>query len=296
MGWLNQVRARARTGVTAPPRSATCASLLDEMRLFKDDARAGTSCAAPRQSPPARIVRAMRATRPGRMEYEIEAELLYEFRRHGAQFPAYSPIVAGGANACVLHYRENDALLEDGDLLLIDAGCELDGYASDITRTFPVNGTLQRPASATIYELVLAAQAAAIAAVKPGSRVERAARRGGEGAGAGLHRSRALPGQRSTRCSRQEDYKRFYMHRTGHWLGLDVHDAGDYKRDGEWQPLAAGHDAHGRAGLLHPARPRACPSASGTSACASRTTCSSPRPAARSSPPTRRSWSTKSKR
>ena len=139
MHWLNQVRAQGRTGVSAPQRIHDVRAALDEMRLFKDleelqlmRRAAGISAKA--------HVRAMRATEPGKMEYEIEAELLYEFRRHGAQFPAYWPIVAGGANACVLHYNENSARLDDGALLLIDAGCELDGYASDITRSFPVNG------------------------------------------------------------------------------------------------------------------------------------------------------------
>src|SRR5207245_2124334 len=144
MGWLNQVRAQARAGVTAPAEIRDVRTALDEMRLIKDDGELAVMRRAAAISVAAHE-RAMRATRPGRNEYEIEAELLYEFRRHGAQYPAYWPIVAGGANACVLHYRDNNARLAQGDLLLIDAGCELDGYASDVTRTFPVNGKFGGP-------------------------------------------------------------------------------------------------------------------------------------------------------
>ena len=180
----------------------------------------------------------MQSVRPGRNEYQIEAELLYEFRRNGAQFPAYSPIVAGGANACVLHYVFNNAPLRDGDLLLIDAGCELDGYSSDITRTFPVNGRFGG-AQREVYELVLAAQRAAIAKVAPG----------GDWIGPHDAAVRVLAqGMLDLKLLRgsldevleKETYKRFYMHRTGHWLGLDVHDAGDYRRSGKWRALAPG--------------------------------------------------------
>ena len=159
MNWLNQVRAQSRTGVTAPNEIRDVRAILDEMRLFKDETELATMRRAAAISAVAHR-RAMRATRPGRNEFEIEAELLYEFRRAGAQFPAYWPIVAGGRNACVLHYRDNHAPLAEGDLLLIDAGCELDGYAADITRTFPVDGRFSA-AQRDIYELVLAAQAAA---------------------------------------------------------------------------------------------------------------------------------------
>jgi Xaa-Pro aminopeptidase len=238
LGWLNQVRAQARTGVTAPAEIRDLRVPLDEMRLVKDAHEIGLMRRAAAISAGAHV-RAMRATRPGAMEYEIEAELLYEFRRHGAQFPAYSPIVAGGANACVLHYRGNDRRLENGDLLLIDAGCELDGYAADITRTFPVNGRFG-PAQREIYELVLAAQTAAIAEVKPGNpwnaphdAAVRVLAQGFVDLG--------LCAGSLDEVLEKEDYKRFYMHRTGHWLGLDVHDAGDYKCAGEWKPLAPGN-------------------------------------------------------
>ncbi|MFO7189813.1 MAG: Xaa-Pro aminopeptidase [Pseudomonadota bacterium] len=237
LGWLNRVRAMTRTGITAPAEIRDWRLILDAMRLRKDAHELDLMRRAADISAQAHC-RAMRATRPGRMEYEIEAELLYEFRRHGAQFPAYWPIVAGGANACVLHYRDNSRRLNDGDLLLIDAGCELDGYASDITRTFPVNGRFSGP-QRELYELVLAAQAAAIEATAPGRRWnephDAAVRVLAQGfIDLGLCKG-SLDG-----VLEQEQYKQFYMHRTGHWLGLDVHDAGEYKQGGEWLPLEPG--------------------------------------------------------
>jgi len=237
LGWLNQVRAQARAGVSAPADIRDVRAALDEMRLAKDDTElavmrraAAISAAAPE--------RAMRATRPGRNEYEIEAELLYEFRRRGAQFPAYWPIVAGGANACILHYRDNDARLAEGELLLIDAGCELDGYASDLTRTFPVNGKFSGP-QREIYELVLAAQKAAIAAVKPGSRWDEPHNAAVRTLAQGFIELGLCQGPLE-KVVETEDYKRFYMHRTGHWLGLDVHDVGEYKTSGDWRRLEPG--------------------------------------------------------
>jgi len=237
IGWLNRVRALARTGVAAPAAIHDVRAPLDEMRLVKDELelavmrRAGAISAGAHE-------RAMRASRPGRWEYEIEAELLYEFRRRGAQFPAYWPIVAGGANACILHYRENNAQLAQGELLLIDAGCELDGYAADITRTFPIGGRFSDP-QREIYELVLAAQAAAIAAVAPGARWNAPHDAAVRVLAQGFVDLDLCQGD-VDRVIESEDYKRFYMHRTGHWLGLDVHDAGDYKRGGEWRPLEPG--------------------------------------------------------
>jgi Xaa-Pro aminopeptidase len=182
--------------------------------------------------------RAMQRTRPGRTEYEIEAELLYEFRRNGAQFPAYSPIVAGGPNACVLHYVFNDAPLHDGDLLLIDAGCELDGYASDITRTFPVNGRFSA-AQREVYEIVLAAQRAAMDKVRAGNAWNEPHDAAVKVLAQGVIDLKLVSGSLGE-VLEKETYKRFYMHRTGHWLGLDVHDAGEYKRQGEWRALAPG--------------------------------------------------------
>jgi Xaa-Pro aminopeptidase len=237
MGWLNTVRSQARAGVTAPTEIRDLRTPLDEMRLIKDDSELGVMRRAAAISVAAHE-RAMRATRPGRSEYEIEAELLHEFRRRGSQYPAYTPIVAGGANACILHYRDNSARLADGDLLLIDAGCELDGYASDVTRTFPI-GAKFSGAQRDIYELVLAAQAAAIAAVRIGLRWDEPH----NAAVATLARGFVDLGLCSGTVEKvieTEDYRRFYMHRTGHWLGLDVHDAGEYKSGGEWRRLEPG--------------------------------------------------------
>ncbi|MDB5909620.1 MAG: Xaa-Pro aminopeptidase, partial [Massilia sp.] len=166
--WLQNVRRQARAGVTAPTVAHDLLPILDEMRLFKDDAEQALMLRAATISGRAHE-RAMRASRPGMYEYEIEAELLHEFRRSGAQYPAYTPIVAAGANACVLHYTANNAQSRDGDLILIDAGCELDSYAADITRTYPVNGRFSTP-QRQLYELVLAAQSAALAAAQPGRR------------------------------------------------------------------------------------------------------------------------------
>jgi len=182
--------------------------------------------------------RAMLSTRPGRLENEIEAELLYEFRRRGAQFPAYSPIVAGGANACVLHYVFNDAELHDGELLLIDAGCELQGYASDITRTFPVNGRFSG-AQRDVYELVLAAQQAAMQHVRMGNSWNEPHDAAVRVLAQGMIDLKLVAGTLDT-VLEKETYRRFYMHRTGHWLGLDVHDAGEYKRSGAWRALQPG--------------------------------------------------------
>jgi Xaa-Pro aminopeptidase len=236
-GWINQVRDRVRAGVAAPRAVKDVHALLDEMRLIKGPEelavmrRAAAITAAAHR-------RAMRAARPGRAEYEIEAELLHEFRRRGAQAPAYTPIVASGERACVLHYVQNDGVLSDGELLLIDAGCELDGYASDLTRTFPVNGRFSGP-QREIHELVLAAQAAAIAAVRPGAPWDEPHRAAVNVIAQGLIDLKLLSGGLSEAVE-TEAYKKFYMHRTGHWLGLDVHDAGDYKLQGGWRALAPG--------------------------------------------------------
>ncbi len=237
MRWLNAVRARSRAGVTAPQRVHDLRALLDDMRLIKDAHELAVMRRAARFAAAAHR-RAMQAARPGRNEYEIEAELLYEFRRNGAQFPAYSPIVAGGANACVLHYVANDAPLRDGELLLIDAGCELDGYASDITRTFPVNGRFSGGQRA-VYELVLEAQRAAIAAVRPGAAWNLPHDAAVRVLAQGLLELKLLSGTLDE-VLEKETYKRFYMHRTGHWLGLDVHDAGEYRAGGAWRALAPG--------------------------------------------------------
>lgn len=237
LSWLNAVRGRARDGVKAPGRLIDARSLLDEMRLIKDAHElslmrraADISAAAHR--------RAMRAAAPGRHEYEVEAELIYEFRRQGAAAPAYTPIVAGGANACVLHYVSNDQPLHDGDLLLIDAGAEYRGYAADITRTFPVNGRFSGP-QRTVYEIVLAAQAAAIALVRPGNAWNAPHEAALRVLTQGLKDMKLLRGELDG-LLQAEAYKPYYMHRSGHWLGMDVHDAGEYKVDGHWRSFQPG--------------------------------------------------------
>ena len=235
--WVNAVRARARAGVAAPQTISDVHVLIDEMRLIKDSAEVATMRRAAEISTGAHR-RAMQAARPGVTEFAIEAELMHEFRVRGAQAPAYTPIVASGKNACVLHYVENSGVLHDGDLLLIDAGCELDGYASDITRTFPVNGRYS-PAQREIYELVLAAQAAAIAEVRPGRRWMAPHDAAVKVLAQGFVDLGLLSGSLD-QALETESYKKFYMHRTGHWLGLDVHDAGDYRHGGDWRELAPG--------------------------------------------------------
>ena len=235
--WLNAVRMQVRTGISAPGEIRDVRKIVDDMRLIKDTAELATMRRAAQISCEAHR-RAMQATKPGMAEYQIEAELLHTFRRHGAQSPAYTPIVAGGANACVLHYVANDQPLRGGDLLLIDAGCELDGYASDITRTFPVGGRFQG-AQRDVYELVLAAQAAAIAQVKPGSHWEEPHDAAVRILARGFIDLKLCTGTVDS-VIESGDYRKFYMHRTGHWLGMDVHDCGDYKRDGNWRELEPG--------------------------------------------------------
>jgi len=234
---LNAVRNRARTGVAAPEQIVDVRQALDAMRLVKDEHELRLMRRAAAISANAHR-RAMQAARPGWHEYQVEAELAHEFLKEGAQAVAYSSIVASGPNACVLHYRENDRAMQDRDLLLIDAGCEYRGYASDITRTFPVNGRFTGPQKA-VYELVLAAQLACIDAVAPGREfhdyhkvAERVLAQGFIDLGL---------------CSGSLDevletgtYKQFYMHRAGHWLGMDVHDAGLYQLKGASQKLVPG--------------------------------------------------------
>jgi Xaa-Pro aminopeptidase len=234
---LNTVRAQARTGKWAPAEMRDIRSTIDEMRLFKDAAELATMRRAADLSSAAHC-RAMRFARPGCNEYELDAELLHEFRRHGSQAPAYTSIVAGGANACVLHYSDNNQPLRDGDLVLIDAGCELDGYASDITRTFPVNGRFVG-AQADVYALVLAAQAAAIAAIVPGATFASPHDAAVRALTQGMVDLKLLEGSVDA-IIESESYKRFYMHRTGHWLGMDVHDVGMYKCGEQWRTLEPG--------------------------------------------------------
>ncbi|MGZ8290096.1 MAG: Xaa-Pro aminopeptidase [Telluria sp.] len=229
-GWLDTVRAQSRSGVTAPASAHDLLGMLDEMRLFKDAHEIALMQRAADISARAHQ-RAMRATRPGMFEYEIEAELLHEFRRSGAQSPAYSSIVASGANACVLHYSANNAPVADGDLVLIDAGCEFDSYASDITRTYPANGRFSTP-QRQLYELVLAAQAAALAAVVPGQRYSGIHDAALKVLAQGMLDTGLLDKSKFGSADdviAERAHQQFYMHGTGHWLGLDVHDAGAYR-------------------------------------------------------------------
>jgi len=248
--WVNQVRRRVRTGVTAPDEFISLGHVLHEMRLFKSRQEikcmrkaAGISAQAHR--------RAMRACRPGLREYQIEAELLYAFMQGGARSPAYQSIVGAGANACVLHYTDNTAVLEDGDLLLIDAGAEYEGYASDITRTFPVNGRFT-PAQREVYEVVLAAQSAAIDKVRPGNHWDDPHTAAVRVLTRGMVELGILKG-RVPALLKEQAYRRYYMHRTGHWLGMDVHDVGDYRVGGQWRMLEPGMTLTVEPGLYLPA-------------------------------------------
>ena len=234
---LNTVRAQSRAGKRAPGEIRDLREALDRMRLLKDVHEANNMRRAAAIAS-AGHARAMRACRPGMAEYELEAELGYEFRKRGADGHAYSPIVAGGRNACVLHYIENNKLLGEQAMVLIDAGCEVGGYASDITRTFPVNGRFSA-VQRDVYEIVLAAQSAALAAIKPGTPFIAYHEAALRVLVQGMIDLKLLAGNLD-QLIESEAYKPFYMHRTGHWLGLDVHDAGDYKTGDEWATLEPG--------------------------------------------------------
>ncbi len=240
---LNSVRAMARSGLNTPDAIRDARTLVDAMRLVKDKHEVAVMRRAGAISSQAHK-RAMRAAAPGRYEYEVEAELLHEFRRQGSEYPAYTSIVAAGANACVLHYVTNNERMHDGDLLLIDAGCELHSYASDITRTFPVNGKFSGP-QRDLYQIVLDAQSAAIAKTRPGTPFNVPHEAAVKVLAQGMLDVGLLKGSLDAAIeqgdARKGGYFRFYMHRTGHWLGLDVHDAGDYKHGDKWLPLAPGN-------------------------------------------------------
>jgi Xaa-Pro aminopeptidase len=236
VGWVNGLRAQAKHGRHAPLETVALDHVLHDMRLFKSRAEMALMREAARIAAQAHV-RAMRFAAPGRNEYEVMAEVLHEFRRHNAD-TSYYPIVGGGANGCILHYHENDAPLRDGDLLLIDAGCEVDCYASDITRTFPVNGRFSREQRA-LYDIVLEANRAAIAKAKPGNHWNEPHEAAVHVITQGLVKLGLLKGRVPTLIKKQA-YRKFFMHRTGHWLGLDVHDVGDYKIGEEWRVLEPG--------------------------------------------------------
>jgi len=236
IAWVNRVRAQMRQGARPPHEFVALSHLLHDLRLYKSrgELRLMKKSA---QIAAAAHVRAMQATRAGMNEHEIEAELLHVFRKHGA-VPSYEPIVGGGANGCVLHYRANNAPLRDGDLLLIDAGAEFECYASDITRTFPVNGRYS-PEQRALYDIVLDAQRAGIDEVRAGRPFDAYHDAAVRVITRGLVRLGLLDGSLDKNL-REHAYRKFYMHKTGHWLGLDVHDAGDYRVDGEYRVLEPG--------------------------------------------------------
>lgn len=237
MEWINVIRSKAHLGAQPPNEFVALDHLLHDMRLYKSAAEIKVMREAAKISARAHV-RAMQACRPGLYEFSIEAELDYEFRKGGAKMPAYGSIVASGRNACILHYQQNDALLKEGDLVMIDAGCEIDCYASDISRTFPVSGKFS-PEQKAIYELVLKAQEAAFAAIGPNKHWNQAHEATVQVITKGLVELGLLQGEVDELIA-DEAYKAFYMHRAGHWLGMDVHDVGDYKVGGEWRVLEVG--------------------------------------------------------
>ena len=252
MEWINRLREGVRTGMRTPDKFVSLEHLLHDMRLYKSRSEIRVMRTAAKVACRAHK-RAMQHCRPGQYEYEIDAELSHEFRTAG-MVPAYSSIVGGGANGCILHYTENNAPLNDGDLLLIDAGAEYDCYASDVTRTFPVNGRFSAPQKA-LYEVVLAAQTAAIKKVRAGNHWNAPHAAAVRVLTRGLIKLGILKGKPAD-LIRKEAYRRFYMHRTGHWLGMDVHDVGDYKVGGAWRELEPGMVLTVEPGLYIPAGTR----------------------------------------
>ncbi|MDE0250603.1 MAG: aminopeptidase P N-terminal domain-containing protein [Gammaproteobacteria bacterium] len=234
--WVNQSRGSSRTTSHIQQELLSLDYLLHDMRLYKSHNEVSLMRQAAKVSIAAHK-RAMRACKPGMHEYEVEAELLYEFKKAGCA-AAYPCIVGGGKNSCILHYTENKQVLGDGDMLLIDAGAEYQGYASDITRTFPVNGIFSK-AQREAYELVLEAQAAAIKKAIPGNHWNDPHNEAVKVLTKGLVSLGLLQG-RPAKLIREGEYRRFFMHRTGHWLGLDVHDVGDYRIGDEWRLLEPG--------------------------------------------------------
>jgi Xaa-Pro aminopeptidase len=236
LGWVSRMRTRGGTGAHTPDEFIALDHFLHDLRLYKSREEIATMRRAARIAVQAHR-RAMSICRPGLFEYQIEAEFMHEFRVHGAQ-PSYLPIVGSGANSCILHYHANNRRMEDGDLLLVDAGCEYDYYASDVTRTYPVNGRFT-PEQRAIYEVVLDAHEAALAAVAPGNSWSAPHEAAVRCVTKGLKKIGLLQGAVSA-LIRSRAYQKFFMHRTGHWLGMDVHDVGDYKIADQWRVLEPG--------------------------------------------------------
>ncbi|MFO1394773.1 MAG: Xaa-Pro aminopeptidase [Steroidobacteraceae bacterium] len=255
IGWVNTLRSQAKHGKHTPHEFVALDHLLHDMRLYKSRGEIAVMRHAAKISVNAHL-RAMRTTRPGMHEYQVMSELVHEFHSHGAE-SAYHPIVGGGANSCILHYRENSDPLRDGDLLLIDAACEYGCYATDITRTFPVNGRFS-PEQKAIYDVVLEAQEAAFAAIRPGNHYNAFHEAAVKATTQGLVRLGLLKGRVPT-LIREEAYRKFFMHKSGHWLGLDVHDVGDYKVGDEWRVLEPGMVVTVEPGIYIPAGTKGVP-------------------------------------
>lgn len=236
VGWVNGLRAQAKHGLHTPQEFVALDHWLHDMRLYKSRGELDAMRTSARIAVDAHR-RAMRRAAPGVMEYEVAAEIVHEFHRRRAE-TSYHPIVGGGANACILHYRDNAAPLRDGDLLLIDAGCEYDCYASDITRTFPVNGRFS-PAQRALYQVVLDAQYAAIAKCRAGNHWNEPHDAAVRAITQGLVKLGLLEG-RVPKLVKDGAYREYFMHRTGHWLGMDVHDVGDYKVGDQWRVFEPG--------------------------------------------------------
>ena len=254
LDWINHIRSQSRSGLVAPGELVSLEHILHEMRLFKSPEEIKLMRRAAEVSAQGHI-KAMQSCKAGLYEYQVEAELVHHFMQEGLRAVAYPSIVAGGKNACVLHYTENTDKLKNGDLLLIDAGAECDHYAADITRTFPVSGRFSEPQK-QLYQLVLDAQSAAIEQIKPGVQWHLAHDASVEVLTKGLVALGLLEGKVKT-LIKKEKFKQFYMHRIGHWLGMDVHDVGDYKVDQKWRLLEPGMVLTIEPGLYIPAD---CPS------------------------------------
>jgi Xaa-Pro aminopeptidase len=236
MGWVNALKAKVRSGVHSPHEMISLDMIVHEMRLYKSKAEVRLMKHAAKASIRAHR-KAMKRCKPEMWEYEVDAIFDYEFKKSG-MVPAYTSIVGGGENACILHYIDNNQCLQDGDLLLIDAGAEYNAYASDITRTFPVNGKFSEPQK-QLYQLVLDAQKAAIAAAVPGNHWDDPHQAAVRVLTRGLVKLGLLSGN-VDQLIKDDKHRRFYMHKTGHWLGMDVHDVGDYKLDDAWRILEPG--------------------------------------------------------
>jgi len=250
MGWVNRIRGKESSGAVPPGEFTDLDHMLHELRLFKSAAELRLMRRAADITARAHR-RAMRECRAGMYEYQLEAELQYEFARCGARFAAYPSIVGSGANACVMHYTDNSDKLRDGEMVLIDAGCELECYASDVSRTFPVNGRFSKEQRA-LYELVLEVQRAAIEQVKPGNHWNQPHDASVRVLTEGLVELGLLRG-RVANLIKRKAYRAFYMHRVGHWLGLDVHDVGDYRVGDQWRVLEPGMVMTVEPGLYVPA-------------------------------------------